>query len=76
MNINIDKNLDNDFLETLSKLKDKYGKKFTELQGLDSNKLNFTSFIDNFIDANNVADASVDSNSNIAQNKKKVYITF
>ena len=67
MNINIDKNLDSDFLDTLGKLKEKYGKKFTQLQGLDSSKLNFTSFIDNFIDSDNVANASVDSNSNIDQ---------
>ena len=67
MNINIDKNLDEDFLETFNAMKNKYGKKFTQLQGLDNSKLNFTSFIDNFIDSNNVADASVDSNSNIDQ---------
>ena len=67
MNINIDKNLDSDFIETFSKLKEKYGKKFTQLQGLDNSKLNFTSFIDNFIDSDNVANASVDSNSNVDQ---------
>ena len=51
----------------MSILKEKYGKKFTQLQGLDNSKLNFTSFIDNFIDSDNVANASVDSNSNIDQ---------
>lgn len=67
MNINIDKNLDDNFLEVLNKMKEEYGKKFTQLQGLDNSKLNFTDFIDNFIDSSNVADASVDSNSNISQ---------
>ena len=67
MNINMDKNLDNDFLTTWNQLKERYGKKFTQLQGLDNSKLNFTEFIDGFIDSDNVANASVDANSNIDQ---------
>ena len=67
MNIDFTDRLDKDFCEQLNKIENKYGEEFTKLQGLDNNKLNFTSFIDNFIDANNVADASIDSNSNIAQ---------
>ena len=45
MNINMDKNLDNDFLTTWNQLKERYGRKFTQLQGLDNSKLNFIHYI-------------------------------
>ena len=57
MNINI----------RLNKLDQEYGEEFRKLQGLDDDKLSFTDFIDNFIDTDTVADASVDASSNIAQ---------
>ena len=46
---------------------EKYGEEFLELQGLDEATLSFTDFIDGFIDSDNVANASIDSNANIAQ---------
>lgn len=46
---------------------EKYGEEFLALQGLDEDKLSLTDFIDNFIDSDNVANASVDANANIAQ---------
>lgn len=67
MNIELSDRLDKDFIKQLDLLQQKYGEQFSKLQGLDKDKLNFTSFIDNFIDTDNVANASVDSNSNIAQ---------
>lgn len=65
MKINI--KLDNDFATQLKKLKENYGEDFLKLNGLDDSKLSFTDFIDNFIDSDNVANASVDSNSNVNQ---------
>ena len=65
MNINI-KTAKN-FATQLNKLDQEYGEEFRKLQGLDEDKLNLTDFIDNFIDVETVADASVDSSSNIAQ---------
>ena len=44
-----------------------YGEEFLRLQGLDEDKLSLTDFIDGFIDSDNVANASVDANANIAQ---------
>lgn len=44
-----------------------YGEEFLRLQGLNDEKLSLTEFIDNFIDADNVANASVDANANISQ---------
>lgn len=65
MNINIRTN--RNFATQLNKLDQEYGEEFRNLQGLDEDKLSFTDFIDNFIDIDTVADASVDASSNIAQ---------
>ena len=46
---------------------EKYGEEFAQLQGLNEEKLSLTDFIDDFIDSDNVANASVDANANIAQ---------
>ena len=45
---------------------EKYGEEFLTLQGLDEDKLSLTDFIDNFIDEDTVADASIDGNSNVS----------
>ena len=65
MNVNI--RLTKNFTTQFNKLNEKYGEDFVKLNGLDDSKLSFTDFIDNFIDSDNVANASVDSNSNINQ---------
>lgn len=61
---NIELKLDKDFIAALEKLKVKYGEIFERLNGFHNNNLDFTDFIDNFIDSATVADASIDSNSN------------
>ena len=63
----IDIRLDKNFTNQFYRLCQKYGEEFEKLNGLDESKLSFTDFIDNFIDSDNVANASVDSNSNISQ---------
>ena len=63
-NFFIGMNLDPDFVSQLNMLKDKYGEKFDRLNGLHNDNLNFTGFIDNFIDSNTVADATIDGNAN------------
>lgn len=65
MNVNI--RLNKNFQTQFNKMCEKYGEEFLELQGLNDEKLSFTDFIDNFIDSDNVANASVDSNANVAQ---------
>lgn len=61
INIKLNKN----FTTQFNKMIEQYGEEFCELNGLNDDKLNFTSFIDNFIDAETVADASVDGNANV-----------
>ena len=63
MNINI--RLNKNFTTQFNKLVGEYGEEFAKLNGLSDEQLSFTDFIDNFIDAETVADASIDSNANI-----------
>lgn len=60
----IELKLDEDFVDELARLKEKYGEVFEKLNGFHNQNLDFTDFIDNFIDTTTVADASIDSNSN------------
>ena len=62
INIRLSKN----FTTQLNKLNEKYGEEFARLNGLSDNELSFTDFIDNFIDTETVADASIDSSSNVS----------
>ena len=65
MNINI--RTKKNFQTQMNKMVETYGEEFLRLQGLNDEKLSFTDFIDNFIDSDNVANASVDANANISQ---------
>lgn len=63
MNINI--KMSKNFQTQLNKLYAEYGEEFAKLNGLSDDHLNFTNFIDNFIDTETVADASIDGNANV-----------
>lgn len=63
MNINI--KLSKNFQTQLNKLVAEYGEEFAKLNGLSEDHLNFTNFIDNFVDTETVADASIDGNANV-----------
>ena len=58
-------NLYQPFVDAMDYLEKKYGEKFTKLNTLSENQLNFTTFIDNFVDSKNVANASIDANANV-----------
>ncbi len=62
--LNLNLTLDADFEKAIKRLKQKYSVEFQKLNGLHESNLNFTSFIDGFIDSHNLADATIDSNSN------------
>lgn len=57
-------NLDNDFEKQLNKLKVKYGEEITKINGFSDDQLDYTNFIDNFVDSDNVANATIDPNAN------------
>ena len=63
--MNITLKLNKDFERFLEDLKKKYGEDFEYINGLHSSNLDFSEFIDNFIDKDTVADASIDSSSNV-----------
>lgn len=65
--MNIPIKMSRDFDKTMQVLSDKYGEDFEFLNGFHETQLNFSDFIDGFIDKN-VADATIDSNAN-ASNK-------
>lgn len=54
-----------DFERALTKMKEKYGEDFEILNGFHESQLNFSDFMDGFIDKN-VADATIDANANAA----------
>ena len=62
-NINI--KLNKNFTTQFNKLQAEYGEDFAKLNGLSDGQLSYTDFIDNFIDTETVADASVDGNANV-----------
>lgn len=61
INVKLSKN----FTTQLNRLFEKYGEEFAKINGLSDDQLNFTAFIDNFVDTKTVADASVDGNANV-----------
>ena len=63
MKINI--RLDKNFTTQLNKLMAEYGTDMAKLNGFSDEQLSYTDFIDNFIDKQTVADASIDGNANV-----------
>ncbi len=52
------------FADCLKSLKEKYGEKFSLMNGFSNSNLNFTDFIDNFIKSSSVAETTIDANAN------------
>lgn len=63
MEINI--KLDKNFTTAFSKMLNEYGVEMATLNGFSDEQLSYTDFIDNFVDRQTVADASVDGNANV-----------
>lgn len=65
MNLNI--KLDKNFTTAFNKLSAQYGEEMAYLNGFGDKQLSYTDFIDNFIDKETIADASVDGSANVGQ---------
>ena len=63
--MNVDIKLNKDFEKTLKTLFDKYGEDFEALNGFHESQLNFSDFVNAFVDKN-VADVTIDANANAA----------
>src|SRR5574344_455607 len=63
----IDIKLNKDFERALEVMQDQYGEDFEKLNGFHESNLNYSDFVDGFIDKNNkkaVADTTIDGNAN------------
>jgi len=58
--------LSKNFQAAYNRLSEKYGEEMAYLNGFGDKQLSYTDFIDNFIDKDTVADASVDGNANVS----------
>ena len=63
MDINI--KLDKNFTTQFNKLMNDHGAEMAKLNGFSDEQLSYTDFIDNFVDKQTVADASIDGNANV-----------
>lgn len=61
--MNVPLKMNRDFEKTIGIIGDKYGEDFEILNGFHESQLNFSDFIDGFVDKN-VADVTIDSNAN------------
>ena len=63
MNINI--KLNKNFTTAFNKMQETYGEEMAKLNGFADSQLSYTDFIDQFVDKQTVADASIDGNANV-----------
>lgn len=57
-------NLNERFCDTIEMLKEKYGERFEMMNGLSDSHMNFTDYINNFINSGSVSDSTIDSSAN------------
>lgn len=67
--------LSTDFERYLDELKKKYGEDFEYLNGLHPSQLDFSEFINNFVDRDTLADTSVDPNANASHKDIRSFMT-
>lgn len=73
--MNIQLKLSKDFERCLEDLKKKYGEDFEFINGLHPSQLDFSEFIDNFVDKDVVADSSIDPNANANHKDIRSFMT-
>ena len=62
--LNIQVHQEDDFIYQFNHLKEKYGSDFQYLNGFHESQLDFSQFIDGFVDSDVVADTTIDGNAN------------
>lgn len=67
--------LTKDFERCLEGLKEKYGEEFEYINGLHPSQLDFSEFIDNFIDKSTLADSTIDPNANARNRDIRSFMT-
>ena len=61
----VDIRLSKNFTTQYNKMQAEYGEEFAKLNGFADSQLSYTDFIDNFVDADTVADSSIDGSANV-----------
>ncbi|MDO4841724.1 MAG: anaerobic ribonucleoside-triphosphate reductase [Phoenicibacter congonensis] len=67
--------LSKDFERCLEELKKKYGEDFEFINGVHPSQLDFSEFIDNFVDKDTLADSSIDPNANANHKDIRSFMT-
>ena len=67
--------LDEDYKTQFQRLKKKYGEEMFEIEGLDKESLNITNFFKRFMNSDNVANASIDDNSNVTDKNISIMLS-
>ena len=67
--------LSTDFERFLDEMKRKYGEDFEYINGIHSSQLDFSEFIDNFVEKTTLADASIDPNANANNRDIRSFMT-
>lgn len=75
MYLDITLKLSKDFERCLEDLKKKYGEDFEYINGVHPSQLDFSEFIDNFVEKETVADSSVDPNANANHKDIRSFMT-
>ena len=65
MNVNV--KLGKNFVTAFNKMQETYGEEMARINGFADTQLSYTDFIDNFVDKETVADASIDSSANVGK---------
>lgn len=65
MNINV--KLSKNFVTAFNKMQEAYGEELARINGFADVQLSYTDFIDNFVDKDTVADASIDGSANVGK---------
>lgn len=71
----IELKLSKDFERCLDELKKKYGEDFEYINGVHPSQLDFSEFIDKFVDKDTLADASIDPNANANHKDIRSFMT-
>ena len=71
----IELKLSKDFERCLEDLRRKYGEEFEYINGIHPNQLDFSEFINSFIDKKTLADSSIDPNANASNKDIRSFMT-
>ena len=71
----IELDLNNDFLKKINELALKYGENFKIMNGLSDSHLDFNNYIRQFIRSNSISDVTIDSNANVTTHDVRTMIS-